>query len=139
MSPQQEVFTHCLVLAKGLGAAYDYIPDDGSAFPFFYIGEQFSLDQANKTAVFGQVNQTIHLFHNDRRRRGDLSKLMEDFIQSLRKDKETRSYYIHILQVNQQVIYEKVGKESMLHGIIEVRIHFQYKGGRNNVRSNERD
>ena len=61
-SPQQEIFTAIRGICTKLGyTVYDYLPPDGVAYPFVFVGEQYSNDQANKSAVFGTVNQTVHI------------------------------------------------------------------------------
>ena len=125
MSPQEEIFGSIFSICSKLKQTYNYLPGIEAKTPFIYVGEQFSRDQANKMAVFGSVDQTIH-FYNDRRNRGDLTRLMGQVVRELRSLKRTKSYSLTILSLDQQVLYDNVGASKLLHGIIEVRMHFSY-------------
>ena len=61
MDPQQELFTKLLTEIKALGYdVYDgFLPPDGTPYPFVYLADNLQIDEANKTAVFGSVHQTI--------------------------------------------------------------------------------
>lgn len=60
MDPQQELFTKLLTEIKVLGYdVYDgFLPPDGTPYPFVYLADSQQTDDANKTAVFGNVYQT---------------------------------------------------------------------------------
>lgn len=130
MSPQQEIFTKLRELGfKVTSNTFDYLPGEAK-YPFIFIGEQFSTDQVNKTAVFGYVDSTIHFYSNNPRARGTLSKLMDDYISLLRQTADTKHYNLAILSLNSRVLAENIenSKEQLLHGIVEVRQHFSHKG-----------
>lgn len=56
---------------------YDgFLPPDGTPYPFVYLADSQQTDDANKTAVFGNVYQTIHVWHNNPRQRGTVSKML---------------------------------------------------------------
>ena len=80
MDPQQELFTKLLTEIKALGYdVYDgFLPPDGTPYPFVYLADSQQTDDANKTAVFGNVYQTIHVWHNNPRQRGTVSKMFGD-------------------------------------------------------------
>ena len=80
MDPQQELFTKLLTEIKALELGYDvydgFLPPDGTPYPFVYLADSQLIDDANKTAVFGSVHQTIHVWHNNPRQRGTVSKML---------------------------------------------------------------
>ena len=67
IDPQQEIFTALLVLIIALGYdVYDgFLPPEDTPYPFVYLGDSQQTDTANKSAVFGNVHQTIHIWHID--------------------------------------------------------------------------
>ena len=69
MDPQQELFTKLLTEIKALGYyVYDgFLPPDGTPYPFVYLADSQQTDDANKTAVFGNVYQTIQVWHREER------------------------------------------------------------------------
>ena len=54
MDPQQELFTKLLTEIKALGYDVydDFLPPDGTPYPFVYLADSQLIDDANKTAVF---------------------------------------------------------------------------------------
>lgn len=76
MDPQQELFTKLLTEIKALGYdVYDgFLPPDGTPYPFVYFADNQQIDEANKTAVFGSVHQTIHVWCDNPKRRAQFQK-----------------------------------------------------------------
>ncbi len=131
MSPQQEVFTmlrNAAVGVVGAESTYDFLPGNDCVYPFVFIGEQFGEDQPNKTAIFGTVSTTIHVYHNDFEKRGDVTKIMENLIQAIRGKRYAGEYAVSILGVSYQVNQEIVQTQEFLHGILEIKIHFSHTG-----------
>jgi len=63
MDPQQELFAELLQKIKEWGYdVYDgALPPKDTPYPFVYLADSQQIDDANKTAVFGSVYQTIHV------------------------------------------------------------------------------
>ncbi len=126
-SPQQEIFTLCRQVAievVGEKNTYDYLPGTEAAYPFVFIGEQFSIDTYSKTAVFGKVTQSIHIYHNDNKRRGTTSKIINDILAKMRTKERTRSFYIDIKEVNIKMLTDNTTGTPLLHGVLDLTIHF---------------
>ena len=126
-SPQQEIFTLCrqkAIEVIGKDNTYDYIPDENTKYPFIYIGEAFSQDKANKTAIFGTVQQSIHVYHNDYKKRGTTTKLILELKQKLREVGKTPHFFVSILNITDRVLPDKTTKTPLLHGVIEVEFKF---------------
>lgn len=126
-SPQQEIFTLCrqkAVEVIGESNTYDYIPPEGTNYPFIFIGEAFSQDEDNKSAVFGKVQQTIHIYHNDYKKRGTTAKLISELKYKLREVTKTPHFFISISNITDQILPDKTTKTPLLHGIIEVEFKF---------------
>ena len=73
MDPQQELFSALLLELKKQypDSVYDtFLPPEGTPYPFIYLADSDLNDRANKTAVFGTVSQTIHVWHDNPRQRG---------------------------------------------------------------------
>lgn len=70
MDPQQELFSALLLELKKQypDGVYDtFLPPEGTPYPFIYLADSDLNDRANKTAVFGTVSQTIHVWHDNPR------------------------------------------------------------------------
>ena len=125
-SPQQEIFTLCrqkAIEVIGHDKVYDYLPGTVN-YPFFFIGEAFSQDKANKTAVFGKVQQTIHLYHNDYKKRGTFEKLIVDLKTKLREVNSTPHFFVSILAITSRILPDNAVGTPLLHGVIEVEFRF---------------
>ena len=79
MDPQQELFSALLLELKKQypDGVYDtFLPPEGTPYPFIYLADSDLNDRANKTAVFGTVSQTIHVWHDNPRQRGTVSQML---------------------------------------------------------------
>ena len=78
MEPQQELFTTLKLELEALGYdVYDGIlPPENTPYPFVYLGDTRQTDDTNKSAVFGNVYQTIHVWSNNPRNRGTVSEML---------------------------------------------------------------
>lgn len=126
LDPQQELFIKIKTVIESLGyAVYDgVLPPDGTAYPFVYLGDVQQIDEANKTAVFGRVLPTIHVWSNTPRNRGTVSKILLDVKTALRKISHTQSFAWSLTGVTQRIIPDNTTKTPLLHGILNVEFHF---------------
>lgn len=133
ISPQQEIYNKVMEICIGLTPnTYGFLPYEEVDYPMVYVGEQFSFDEPNKTAVFGRTTQAIHVYHNDPYSRWEVSEMMNSILAKLREAKATYNYSIHILNSQQRMFAEKVenSKQELLHGVLELEFHFSFKGGK---------
>lgn len=129
-SPHQEIFTVCRKLATtvaGEGNAYDHLPADGAAYPFVFVGNQSSIDKVNKSLIMGEVTQILHVYHDQMRKRGTLSAIMDGMIAEARKLQSTANYNVRIVRLNQQVLIDQSTNQALLHGVIEITFEFIHK------------
>lgn len=126
MDPQQELFTKLLTEIKALGYdVYDgFLPPDGAPYPFIYLADSQQTDDANKTAVFGNVHQTIHVWHNNPRQRGTVSKILLAIKNTCRKLDHTDNFAWDVRNVNQRILPDKTTKQPLLHGLLEIEFSF---------------
>lgn len=126
MDPQQELFTELLLKMKENGYdVYDGgLPPDGTPYPFIYLGDSQQTDDANKSAVFGNVYQTIHVWHNDPKQRGKVSSMLLEIKQVCRQIEHTANFAWNVRNLNQRIIPDTTTKEPLLHGIIEAEFKF---------------
>lgn len=126
MDPQQELFTKLLTEIKALGYdVYDgFLPPDGAPYPFIYLADSQQTDDANKTAVFGNVYQTIHVWHSNPRQRGTVSKMLLAIKNTCRKLEHTDNFAWDVRNVNQRILPDKTTKQPLLHGLLEIEFSF---------------
>lgn len=126
MDPQQELFSELLLKMKELGYdVYDtFLPPKGTPYPFIYLADSQQTDNPNKTAVFGNVSQTIHIWHNNPRQRGTVSKMLLDIKKVCYQLKHTENFAWMVRDMNQRILSDNTTKTPLLHGLLEVEFKF---------------
>lgn len=124
--PQQELFTRVRSDLKAVGhSVYDtFLPPENTPYPFDYIGDCRMTDDANKSAVFGNVFLTIHVWHNNPEQRGTVSKLLLDIKTVCRKIDHTNNFAWSLLNVHQNIFGDNTTKTPLLHGVLELEFKF---------------
>lgn len=124
--PQQELFSKLKTDIESLGYdVYDgFLPPEGTSYPFVYMGDCQQSDDANKTAVFGNVYQTIHVWSNTPLNRGTVSQMLLAIKNVCRVINHTDNFAWFVRNVNQRIISDNTTKTPLLHGILEVEFKF---------------
>lgn len=126
VDPQQELFTRIKLDLEALGfSVYDgFLPPDGTPYPFVYLGDNRLADDANKSAVFGDVYQTIHVWHNMPTKRGTVSKMLLAIKDACRSIEHTENFAWDLREVSQRILPDTTTKQPLLHGVLEVGFKF---------------
>lgn len=126
MDPQQELFTRLKLDIEAVGyAVYDgFLPPDDTPYPFVYLGDFQQIDDANKSAVFGNVFSTIHVWSNEPRNRGTVSQMLLKIKTVCRKIEHTANFAWSVRNVTQRIIPDTTTKTPLLHGVLEVEFQF---------------
>lgn len=98
---------------------YDYLPGD-VPMPFVFIGEQFKQnDRIQKDYLNGVTQVTVHVWHNDYKKRGTLSNMMYQIEQAVQAKYKSRAD-----DANTQIIIDNTTGADLLHGIVEFSIDY---------------
>lgn len=126
MDPQQELFSTLLEELKKLGYdVYDgFLPQKNTPYPFIYLADSQQTDQKTKSAVIGSVYQTIHVWHNNPKQRGTVSKMLLDVKKICYKLEHTENFAWMIQNVNQRIFPDNTTKQPLLHGILSAEFSF---------------
>lgn len=100
------------------------MPGESTPYPFIYLGYSQQTDDANKSAVFGTVYQTIHVWHNDPKKRGTVSAMLLAIKQACRGITHTDNFAWSVRNVNQRILSDDTTKTPLLHGVLEVTVRF---------------
>ena len=121
LDPQQELFIALkLEIEKLSYAVYDgALPPADTPYPFVYLGDFRQNDTVYKNAVSGTVFPTIHIWHNNIKQRGTVSKMLLNIKAVLYGLKRTNNYSWLIKNVNTQIISDDTTNTPLLHGVIE--------------------
>lgn len=126
IDPQQELFSRLKIDVETLGCAvYDgFLPPEGTAYPFVYLGEFRQTDDANKSAIFGNVYGTIHVWSNTPKMRGQLSNMLLDIKRICRKIEHTANFAWTVRDVKQRISADNTTKVPLMHGVLEIEFKF---------------
>ena len=126
IDPQQELFTAYKLSLEAMGyAVYDgELPPEDTPYPFYYLGDFSQSDTVHKNAVTGTVLPTVHIWHNDPRQRGTVSKMMLDAKRVIYNINKTKAYSWLVQSVESQIIPDNTTKTPLLHGIVTARVIF---------------
>jgi|SRR5690625_1750159 len=124
ISPQQQLFNAIYNACLDLGyETFDYLPPSSQSLPFVHIGEQFSQDRPTKTVIFGDVQQTINIYHKITGR-PELTKMVLDLKRELRKIKKTHDFEWDLRELSDQIIDDSTDNIPLKRAIIEVNYTF---------------
>ena len=128
MDPQQELFT-ALKLAiqeKGYDVYDGGLPPENTPYPFVYLADSRQRDRPNKSAIFGTVYQTVHVWHSSPRQRGTVSGMLADIKGVARGLRYTQRFAWCVSGVEQRILADTSTKTPLLHGVLE--LEFQFSG-----------
>ena len=126
IDPQQELFTKLKLDLEALGyKVYDgFLPPENTPYPFVYLGETQLIDEANKSAVFGNVHQTIHVWSNTPLNRGTVSAMLLNIKTVCRNLRHTANFAWTVRNITQRILPDNTTKQPLLHGVIEAQFYF---------------
>lgn len=121
MDAQQELFIALRkgIIAKGYAVYDGALPPADTPYPFVYLGDFRQFETDHKNAITGTVFPTIHVWHNDVGRRGDVSQMVLDVKSVIRSISRTANYAWLMRNVNGQILPDNTTKTPLLHGIVE--------------------
>ena len=126
MDTQQELFTILKLELEKLGYdVYDgFLPPKNTPYPFIYLADSKGTDEANKTAVFGNVLQIVHVWHNNPKQRGTVSKMLLAIKSVARKINKTDNFSWFVMDVEQRILADTITSTPLMHGVLELKFKF---------------
>lgn len=121
-SPKIQLFNAVFSKSLALGyRTYDYLPgkDESTPYPVVHVAESISADVIdNKQTITSRISQTVHVWSlaNDRATFADMVYSLE---MDLRKLHQLDNYYLRLLALNSNEVYDNTTDDNLLHGIIE--------------------
>ena len=124
IEPQQALFGYLLKELNGKGySVYDgTLPADGTPYPFIYLADSQTVDEARKDAVQGTVYQSIHVWHDNPRERGTVSAIIYD-IKTLCRKLENESGWL-LSECSSSILADNSTGKTLMHGIIQTGFKF---------------
>lgn len=123
-SPEQEIFDAIFSTCLNLGyRTYDYLPPNGTQYPFVYIGEVFQQDRHTKSGLFGDIQVTVHIY-NDRKKRKETTTMRDTIKNELYKLKRAGNINVMLKRGTGQILIDNSTSEPLLHGILELEFTY---------------
>lgn len=121
MDAQQELFTAIKLALEAKGyAVYDgFLPPEDTPYPFIYLGEFQQTETEHKNAVTGTVYPMIHVWHNNPRQRGTVSKMLLDIKSVCRTLGHTANYAWFVRNVSSRILEDKTTTTPLMHGVMQ--------------------
>ncbi len=122
MDAQQELFTALKlgIEAKGYAVYDGVLPPEDTPYPFVYMDDFRQADKELKNAVTGTVYPTIHIWHNNTRQRGTVSRIAFEIKTVCRSINRTSNFAWVIRNVNSRIFTDNTTKTPLLHGVVEL-------------------
>lgn len=134
MDSQQELFSALLVKlkkeleSKGVNVYDTFLPSEETPYPYVYVGNsQLIDDYGNKTMILGSITQVVDVWHNNPRKRGELSEIMMIVKNVARQINRTNNFAFQIKDINQRILPDTSTSEPLMHGVLE--LDFRITGG----------
>lgn len=126
MDPQQELFTVLKIELEKKGYdVYDgFLPPEDTPYPFIYLADSQQIDDPNKSAVFGNVYQTIHVWHNSPKQRGTVSRILLDIKNTARRIDKTNNFSWFVRNIDQRILADTTTSTPLMHGVLEMEFKF---------------
>ena len=128
MDPQQELFSYLLGALKekspDIGIYDSFLPPEGTPYPFIYLADSHQTDDRNKTVAFGNVFQTIHVWHNSPRQRGTVSGILLGIKDICYKLQSTKNFGWNLRNMDQRILADTTTKQPLIHGVLELEFKF---------------
>ena len=114
--------------SKGVNVYDTFLPSEGTPYPYVYIGNsQLVDDYGNKTMILGSITQVVDVWHNNPRKRGELSEIMMIVKNVARQINRTNNFAFQIKDINQRILPDTSTSEPLMHGVLE--LDFRITGG----------
>lgn len=123
--PDQQLHDELIKRSKALGlAAYPYLPEDGTPYPFMVVSYTQIIPQPTKSYLLGEVAARVDVWGrvDDRKLVSDwIGKLMAEY-SKIRQIESTR--WSMDLTSPTQIIKDDSTEELLYHGILDLKFRF---------------
>ena len=108
-----------------------FMPPEKTTYPFIYLADsQQTDDYSNKTAIFNNVYQTIHIWNDSPKKRGTVSNMALKIKNIVRRLEYTSNYKWEIRNIEQRILEDTTTKTPLMHVVLELEFKSSSKGGK---------
>ena len=126
MDAEQELFAALKlgIEAKGYAVYDGALPPENTPYPFVYLGDFRQSETEHKNAITGTVYPTIHVWHNNIKQRGTVSRMLFDIKVVCRMIDSTGNFSWLHRNVSSRIFSDNTTKTPLLHGVMEAECLF---------------
>lgn len=126
MDAQQSLFTGLKLKIEALGlSVYDGgMPSEDAPYPFVYLADNTMRDTMVKGYGIGTVSQNIHVWQNDAKKRGTLSRIAAEVMDVCREFEDYGGTGYTLRSLSQKIIADNSTAEPLMHAIIEAEYYY---------------
>lgn len=106
----------------GSANVFDFLPPEGTRYPFFYIGEMQGIDRATKSAYIPTIYQTVHYYGSDFKKRGQAYRDIIGLMEKIRATQKYDNFKINCRSIDFRMITDSSTATPLLHGVIDVEL-----------------
>lgn len=126
MDEQQTLFTALRMALedKGLSVYDGNLPPDGTPYPFCYIADTEQEETMTKRTKggTGTIKQTVHVWHDNSRQRGTMSRVAAEVMEVCRDIEDTTAYTLRSL--SQTILADNTTAEPLMHAVITAEYYY---------------
>ena len=126
MDPQQEIFIAIRKAITNLGyVVFDgELPPEDTPYPFVYLGYTQQVDSRTKTQINGTVFQQIDVWHDNPKRRGDVSAMMLAIKKACFVLTRTAHFMVGVSLNDQSIDADDSTGKTFMRGMLTLKIDF---------------
>lgn len=125
MTPDDAVFRKVYATCQNAMDTYDYLPEVQAQYPFIFVGESFTVEEANNDLI-GNVTQSIHIYgkRTDKKTVNQaIAKLHDDLLNA----RSSFYYALRLMSWSANSMPDNSTGTPLTHTIIETNFHYNRK------------
>lgn len=127
MQAQQELFSY---FKTQLNAYDGMLPPTETPYPFYYLADTRQQLGTAKTQDYGYVTLIVHVWHDNPKKRGTVSVMMDNIIGMAGSLVETANFKWSLIrnETEQQILADNTTTPPLMHGWSSLRFTYSKKG-----------
>lgn len=124
--PDQQLHDEIFKRALSLGlSVFEFLPKEGTKYPFVVIGDTHILPNVTKTRVYGRCTTTLHIWADSRNRK-QVSDMIGQLMAEISKIKQIdrTQWSMMMSESDSQILKDNSTTENLYHGLLHIYFRF---------------
>lgn len=109
---------------QGLSFYETSMPDSSASYPFIFVPDAVTNDDAIKSGQKGTLYQTLHIWSDQPHRRGDCYRLVDRVVQICMRIHEAGPYGLTFVRKEVRPMVDETTATPLLHVVVELTYNF---------------